>query len=116
MTTIRKKVGSVPVDSGQIIIIDPCYVFEDRFEGGDTPSGGKYDAVCRLTLAENHGDILSGFATATYHGDGNYPVYAEVDSRGRILRLTINFHDDEPEDEECFGCGEYYCDGGCLDD
>lgn len=97
MTT--KQVGSVFVDSGQIIIIDPCYVYEDDFALGQEPTGKPYDKVCRLTTTTNHGDFEGGFATSTLYGDGEYPVYAEVDEGGRILRLTIDF-DPEPESED----------------
>lgn len=95
MTTATKRkvrVGSIGVDSGQIMIVDPCYVLNDEFAHGSSPTGGKYDEVCRATTDTHHGETSFGaFATATLHGDGVYPVVADLDEYGRIIRLTISF-------------------------
>jgi len=101
MTT--KVVGHVGVDSGQIMIVDPCYVLDDDFEPGGKATGGKYDAVCRMTLGKKgYGEVADGFATGTLYGDGTYPIIAELNSAGRIVRLTIDFDDQgwDEEDEE----------------
>ena len=108
MMTRTIKVGSIGVDSGQVMIVDPCYVLKDDFALGGSPTGGMYDETCRLTVGDpkHHGETSFGaFATSTYYGDGQYPIFAEVDSDGRILRMTIEFVDsesdyDEDEDEE----------------
>jgi hypothetical protein len=43
--------GFCGVDSGQLILVDPCYAFLDDYEGRETnPSGGNYDAICRVSL------------------------------------------------------------------
>ena len=85
-------IGHCGVDSGQIMLIDPCYVFKDHFDGGDTPTGGPYDEACRVTLAEGAGQIQNGLAvvTSTYIGDGNYPVYADMEGK-RVKSVTIVF-------------------------
>ena len=95
-------VGTVAVDSGQIMVIDPCYVWDDDFALGGAPTGGKYDAVCRVTTGDKgFGTIDLGFATGTLYGDGVYPVFAEMDGN-RIVRLIIDFDpaDDDEDDEE----------------
>ena len=95
MRTALRTIGSVGVDSGQIIITDPCYVYEDDFVGTDEPpTGGKYDAACRITLqGDLYGQSQDGFVSATAYGDGCYPVYGEFDG-DRLVRITIDFDPD----------------------
>lgn len=84
-----RKVGECSVDSGQIMIIDPCYVDE----------GLDYKEVCKISLSnKGYGEFEGGFVTTTLWGDGTYPVYAEFEG-DRISSLTIMF-DDKPEEEE----------------
>lgn len=106
--TTQIRVGNFLVDSGQVMVIDPCYVFEDDYAPHKPPTGGDYDAACRITLSKKgYGSIKGGFVTSTLHGDGNYPIYAEVDHRGRIIRMVIDFdpdhdwiHEDWDDDED----------------
>lgn len=118
ISTTRKKVGSIGVDSGQVLIIDPCYVLDDEFNPNSEPTGGKYDAVCRTTLSDDgYGEVLYGVASATYGGDGHYPVYAEVDkNNGRVVRLIIEFVEDENDEDYCSDCGYSDCDNDCVDE
>lgn len=115
------KVGSVGVDSGQVMIVDPCYVLKDEFAYGSSPTGGMYDETCRLTVGHptHHGETTFGaFATSTYYGDGEYPVYADVDENGRILRMTIEFvpsYEYYADEDECDECGYSDCDGECKE-
>jgi len=109
----EKVLGTIGVDSGQVMIIDPCYAWDDMFTMSGDPTGGPYDEACRATCYTPHhyGGIKgttdcdnAGFACGTLHGDGEYPVIALVDEQGRIHSITIDFDDagwnDEPEDEE----------------
>ena len=83
------KVGECSVDSGQIMIIDPCYVDD----------GLDYNKVMQITLSDKgYGEFEGGFVTGTLWGDGTYPVYAEFEGN-RISSLTIMF-DDQTEKEE----------------
>lgn len=100
-------IGRIPVDSGQVMVIDPCYAWEDNYRPGGEPTGLPYDEACRATLSpQRYGYISgivgpqSGIATSTYYGDGTYPVYAEKDSNGRIKRLIIDFDPEGDEDDE----------------
>lgn len=86
------KLGVVGVDSGQLLICDPCYI-EPGFAGQDIDSGltapegeFSYRGICQLTLSGKLGGqlnypmghpgaevaFLSGF------GDGLYEVFAEI--------------------------------------
>ena len=105
---MRQLIGYVPVDSGQIVIIDPCYLQDWRHGDYDPDTAGEprndYEAVCRLTVGDsNFGEIergtVHGVASRTAYGDGVYPVYAELDRvGGRPLKLTIYF-EGGPDDE-----------------
>lgn len=107
-------IGHCAVDSGQVMIVDPCYVIKDYKSG---QAENEYTEVCDMTLSEaGHGEVLGGFVTRTLYGDGRYPVYAEMDSHGRIVKMTIDFDPDGSTDEnECQRCmdqaeeGEEYC-------
>lgn len=103
------------------MIVDPCYVLKDEFAYGSSPTGGMYDETCRLTVGHptHHGETTFGaFATSTYYGDGEYPVYADVDENGRILRMTIEFvpsYEYYADEDECDECGYSDCDGECKE-
>ncbi len=86
-------VGQVSVDSGQVVIVDPCYVAE---------KGLDYDEVCATTSP--CGSWMRGHAVASRsgYGDGGYPVYAEISDTGdgwgtRVRRIVIDF---DLEDED----------------
>jgi hypothetical protein len=87
-------VGMVAVDSGQVMIIDPCYVISERFNNHD------YKTVCETT--NPCGEFFAaGMATAVASdsgcGDGRYPVFArkhDLDQWGRrVVELRIFFED-----------------------
>ena len=80
-------IGHCGVDSGQILLIDPCYVYKD-----DYGSGGDYDQCCQITLSDSKaGQTDLGVVTSTAYGDGTYPVYAQRDAQGRIKQVTVTF-------------------------
>jgi len=82
------------------MLIDPCYVLEDRFNLGGEPTGGKYDKACRITTnALGYGEFEGGFVTGTYAGDGAYPVYANLDENGKVMSVTIVFYDEDEDDD-----------------
>ncbi|MGW3323912.1 hypothetical protein [Streptomyces virginiae] len=98
----RVKIGTVMVDSGTVMIGDPCYTitgdashhiktwreFCDRTPWGEKP----YD------VTEPAGAGI-GLSIPTYWGDGSYPVYADIQN-GRIARVTVDFDPEYDEDEE----------------
>jgi hypothetical protein len=67
----HKVIGHVYVDSGQVLITDPCRALE--FD----------EAACEFDAHE--GEVIS----PTYCGDGAYPVIAEMDEEGRVVRLIV---------------------------
>ena len=107
-TAVSQKVefvGHVSVDSGQIMVIDPCYVLDGMHDHAPKhdPKAHKqceYGHPCEVTLSDKrHGEFMAkGFATAiassSGYGDGNYPVYAVKNEDGRVVELTIYFDED----------------------
>lgn len=84
-----KLIGAIPVDTGQIILVDPCNVTDDRYSGGE-PTGGKYDETCRVTVIGEYGETTFGALAVATRGDGEFPVYAELDRDGKPLRLIVD--------------------------
>ena len=92
---MKQLIGYCGVDSGQLMIADPCYVFP--YDSGITLEQAlkAYEDICEVTLSdEGYGSIDTtcvkdaGVAFVTGWGDGNYPVFAEIE-HGRIFRVTI---------------------------
>ena len=92
--------GYASVDSGQLLVIDPCYVWDDPFKG-DVPTGKPYDTACRLTLdSKGYGEVEGGVVFGTLHGDGRYRIKAETDRVGRVVRVIIDLDFEDFEDDE----------------
>ena len=103
------KIGSFGVDSGQVLITDPCYLegwkgfeyeeaaIEEMKESGMFEYS--YSGSCARTLLklpENRagaGRLRGGLGvvSSTGFGDGEYPVYAKFNDEGRVMKLQINF-------------------------
>jgi hypothetical protein len=115
--------GHCPVDSGQILMVDPCYADE----------GFDYEAVCcshtvghvgEASKEHRHavtGDLITDWGGHSYHngyggetqamsgvrgngvvtgtgwGDGVYPVYGFVED-GRVMGVYIEFDTDKARD------------------
>lgn len=102
----KKLIGHACVDSGQLVIIDPCYLSEWKdgdFIGHldpDSEVANSYDECCRVTCSDAQaGEVMKGLGvvTSTGWGDGEYPVYATFYGN-RIAKIEIDF-DIEPEEE-----------------
>ena len=102
------QVGAVPVDSGQIMVVDPCYVLQGDVQfatdNNTVVSDNPYSRACAASMSEDRvapfstsGHMADAVCTSTAWGDGMYPVYAEYDDKGNVVRLVIDF-DPSPED------------------
>lgn len=83
---MRKKVGKVSVDSGQLIIVDPCYLEEAL-------GAAWYKSVCLRGAEQGREVTIPGsrgraVVVNSFHGDGRYPI--EVGG----LTATILFESD----------------------
>lgn len=89
-----KTIGYCGVDSGQLLIADPCYL-KDWRAGDYVPERGAdndYSLACETTQNENMGGEVGriGVAVSTGYGDGEYPVVAHYKD-GRVQKITITF-------------------------
>ena len=112
----KKLLGHVGVDSGQLMVTDPCYVKQfvnNEFTTGDhedIDTSYSYNGSCNQTCkTKNQGGELGnglGLSFSSGFGDGHYPIYAyyeKVDGWGtRIKKVEIEFFTDEDliDDEE----------------
>lgn len=73
-------VGDIGVDSGTILIGDPCYDgAPENFYMLEESSPGVRDLGLYQLIIN------------TYHGDGLYPVFVEYGENGSPRRVTIDF-------------------------
>lgn len=152
-----RLIGHVGVDSGQLLLTDPCYidsdwsneqfqdlrmykhritkdflVFRKDFNNYEEviPKYGKtmnqlnatgewikmpnppakdnfsYNACCVATLSEEgHGQLNYklghpgvGVAFRTAYGDGTYPVYAHYNDEGELVKVEVNFLEENEEE------------------
>lgn len=95
---MKKLIGHIGVDSGNIFIVDPCYIkhhpelFDDDkwgdFVNARYPEGNNVPAM----------PLFSGVVSNTNHGDGEYPVYVIFDKDGKPSKLEIDFLGDDEDD------------------
>jgi hypothetical protein len=82
-------IGYVGVDSGQLMLCDPCYIDKDfpteEFNPDQPDDRGTYpmtyNGACGATLSDKRfGELGHGLAVAFSSGlgDGTYPVYATI--------------------------------------
>jgi hypothetical protein len=110
----RKLIGYCGVDSGQILLTDPCYVSDFLSDEEFAPSEGEthpysYNGACGASLSEQgggqllykHGGTGAGVCVSSGWGDGLYPVFVEYAEDGRVSSVTVQFiSDDEDEFED----------------
>jgi hypothetical protein len=88
--------GMVEVDSGTLIIGDPCYVLPRASQGR---AGVDYEKVV-VTNDGQHASYLAGqpvLLLQNFGGDGTFPVYGEFED-GEFIGVRI--HLDPPMDDE----------------
>jgi hypothetical protein len=87
-----ETIGYIGVDSGTVMVGDPCYVVPDEIWSDwchEFDRNGGHDN----RMAEMDDGYL---AITTPHGDGSYPVKARRNNRGQIVELRIQLGwDDE---------------------
>lgn len=92
---MKKLIGRIGVDSGNIFIVDPCYIkhhpelFDDEkwndFVKARYPAGKNIPSM----------PLFSGVVSNTNYGDGDYPVYVTFDEEGKPTKLEIDFLEEE---------------------
>lgn len=97
-------VGNVFVDSGQLMICDPCYAVPEEAEPDWEPQF-TYDMACGWDNPpdndeyEPYRQIKDGVALVsdTCYGDGVYPVYIRFNKQGTPTAMMV---DTDPSEEE----------------
>lgn len=102
-----EQIGTIFVDAGIVMVGDPCYSLPE--DGSHRIS--EWDEFCEVMFKDKNydkgyskplGDGISIVVESGY-GDGEYPVFVERDSSGRVSKLIVDFipeEDDWDEDEE----------------
>ena len=100
----REWIGRVAVDSGQLMISDPCYIgpkwdVDEEYDPAEPDENGSYpmsyNGCCGATNSEaSYGQINNlSFAFASGLGDGTYDVYGTFlntkDWGRRIAKIEI---------------------------
>jgi hypothetical protein len=117
-----EQVGILPVDSGQMMFVDPCYVLPDErdFKGGGLEKSGApefskdqcplgytelidcwdYDSnqrVLKIPTRISGNSFYPGIVTSTGYGDGVYPIYIKKNGEGRVVGVFVDF---DPQDDD----------------
>lgn len=104
-------VGVVGVDSGQLMVCDPCYIESEwqpqvHLDFGDAHKGEfSYDGACNATMSEKRygqlnyrmGHAGAGVAFSSGWGDGSYEVRIRRTPEGRIAEARIVMIEEEDE-------------------
>ncbi len=115
--TETRLIGLVGVDSGQLLLTDPCYLSDfvsDGYTGTPTEANSNglfpysYSGACAATLGTRMAGGLAfrlghegaGVAFSTGWGDGLYPVYVTYSDEGRIASVEVRFMDEHLDDED----------------
>lgn len=106
-TATLRLIGYVGVDSGQVIVTDPCYLSDwtaDEFDGTEAPKNFSYSGACAATLGPNGGAEIGigtqGVASRTAWGDGVYPVFQIIGKDGFVRGLIVDFDGLTSNDDE----------------
>ncbi len=86
------KIGEVGIDSGTLILIDPCYIKYIH----DLHDAEKWESFCKNVLFPPHeskddfAEVENGIVFSNHIGDGSFPVYATKDKEG-IKKVEVVF-------------------------
>ena len=81
--------GYVGVDSGQVMIVDPCYVIRDDAEYEKLGCSDEYQAI--RSVRHPITGLGCGVIVRSGYGDGCYPVAVKLNREGRVKSVTVTF-------------------------
>ena len=92
MKLTKVKLGTVGVDAGLLMIIDPCYVKDLKEIHGSDEGWSKFvEHIYSKGNDTSKGIALAGGLTfASGYGDGEYTVYGYKDEDGCIIKVEID--------------------------
>ena len=79
--------GVTSVDTGCIVITDPCYVVGDRYTEKDIDNTDWSNKSNPLFKDQPHLGIIH----RTRYGDGTYPIIATYDDHDMIVSIRVEF-------------------------
>jgi hypothetical protein len=88
-------IGHCPIDSGSLVIVDPCYILKNRTK---TENDKLYQDGINILLSKKYGEILysntngKGIITTTFDGNGLYPIYAKIDENQLPHKIIIDLY------------------------
>ena len=114
-----KRVGTIGVDSGQMMLVDPCYALVDDAEVKSLRGGNGIESQIKISeqvktyekLLEVYGDdynvdtieYADGIICSTGYGDGSYDVFIKTIEDGtwghRVAEMKIVFIEDHKEED-----------------
>ena len=92
----ERLAGHVTVDSGQLMVVDPCYVLEGEFEDKESDYGAMGRVIHTSGTGSGEWVASGGAGTAVgslVNGDGRFPVYVEENSDGAVVAIHIRLMD-----------------------
>lgn len=95
MSEQRVRLGWCSVDSGTLMVVDPCYISDNGLRAGLThdewsrPLDAEYTRAYTEPEYLAHVGVRDGVVFTTQIGDGVYPVEAVIDERGMLLRVEV---------------------------
>jgi hypothetical protein len=111
--------GHIGVDSGQVMVCDPCYVLPDVNEEGENLREGwkpefPYGKACGWDevpdeerksvrpISFKMGHEGAAVVCDSGYGDGYYPVYVKFEDKGpwgvRVVAMMVDFDTDDPSE------------------
>lgn len=89
----ERLLGHCAVDSGQVIFVDPCYVFrhDHRQNTFGMTSIEVSDHIYDNAEIENLPGNPLAVKLAGFGGDGRYPVTGVFDEKGLLVSARIDF-------------------------
>ena len=97
------QIGTVDVDAGVIMIGDPCYSLPDDASRRSAVAKD-WTLFCEALEGASHSEPLgrgAAIVLRTLHGDGEYPVLAELTDWGGIRRVILDLDPDVDGQEGC---------------
>ena len=105
---VRRQIGVVGVDSGQLLICDPCYINSEWNQGKqeaikyetnllkkkEKKHSFSYGGCCNASWGNHQlhykaGHAGVGVAFPSGYGDGLYPVFGYFNADGRCTRVEV---------------------------
>lgn len=92
---MRKHLGNVVVDTGTILIADPCNALHERDGDDQRVIDQEIERVIKENNWRGAGEVIlassngRGVVSATRDGDGSYPVYGYYDEEGQLTKIEI---------------------------